>query len=148
MEKQVLNFLISWKDGILDISKSYIDNGDYEEKALKFIKDHYLFEIEDVLFKPTMTKSVLFRNDFNSALSYFIGGRIAEDTGFAIRPWKKIEISEVNNLKENNLIITMGVFKFTSFNTSELTKVAFTFVLKRSDDRLRIKVHHSSVIPI
>ena len=73
-KKQVINFLTSWKDGILNIRKSYIDKHDYKEEALSFVKNHYLFEVESVLFKPTLTKSILFRNDINSALSYFIGG--------------------------------------------------------------------------
>jgi len=145
-DKQVIEFLTSWKNGILDIRKSYVDKDDYEKKALKFIKDHYLFEIEDVLFKPTMTKTVLFRNDLNSALSYFIGGSIPEDNGFAIKPWVKIDVNEINNLFENNFIITMGVFKFTSFDSDKLIKVAFTFVLKPTKGKLKIKVHHSSII--
>tara|TARA_Y100000768_G_scaffold380194_1_gene356945 strand:+ start:548 stop:988 length:441 start_codon:yes stop_codon:yes gene_type:complete len=146
MEKQVLDFLTSWKDGILNISKSYIDKDSYQKKALKFIQSHYLFDVENVLFKPTMTKSILFRNDLDSALSYFVGGSIPEDTGFAIKPWEKIDISEVSHLLENNLIIAMGVFKFTLSNTHEVTKVAFTFVLKCTDDKLKIKVHHSSIV--
>ena len=148
MEKEVQNFLTSWKEGILNISKIYIDKGDYKKEALKFIKNHYLFEIENVLFKPTLTKNILFRNDLNSALSYFIGGSIPEDAGFAIKPWKKIEISEINNMFENNLIITMGVFKFTSYNDNETTKVTFTFILKSNNERLMVKAHHSSLVPI
>ena len=146
-KKQVINFLTSWKDGILNIRKSYVDKHDYKDEALSFVNNHYLFEVESVLFKPTLTKNVLFRNDINSALSYFIGGSIAEDTGFAIRPWKEIDIDEINVLIENDLIITMGVFKFTSYDTDELTKVAFTFFLKNTANKLKIKVHHSSIIP-
>ena len=148
MEEQVLNFLNSWKKGILDISKAYVANGDYQEEAIKFIKKHYLFETEDVLFKPTMTKNVLFRNDLNSALSYFIGGSISEDNGFAIKPWKVIETHEVNNLIENNLIAVMGVFNFTEYESNECIKVVFTFILKSTNKALKIKIHHSSIIPI
>ncbi len=148
MEKQVLDFLTSWKDGLLSIRKSYVDKKDYQKKALDFIKDHYLFEVENVLFKPTMTKSILFRNDLNSALSYFIGGSIPEDNGFAIEPWEKINISEMTHLIEDNLIITMGVFKFISCNRNDSTSVVFTFILKSTDNRLKIKVHHSSIIPV
>ena len=148
MEKQILNFLNSWKNGILNISKTYVDKGDYKEEAIKFIKNHYLFETEDVLFKPTMTKRVLFRNDQNSALSYFIGGSIPEDNGFAIKPWKAIDTQEINNIIEKNLIVTMGVFNFTEFDTNERTKVVFTFILKSTDNVLKIKIHHSSIIPI
>ena len=147
MEKQVLNFLNSWKEGILNISKSYTDKEDYKKEALKFIQEHYLFETENVLFKPTLTKKILFRNDLYSALSYFIGGSIPEDTGFAIKPWEKIEINEINNLLENYLIISMGVFKFTSCDNNQITNVAFTFILKPINESLKIKVHHSSIIP-
>ena len=146
MEKKVLDFLTSWKNGILSISESYKDKGEYEKEGLKFIKAHYLFEHENVLFKPTITKNILFRNDLNSALSYFVGGSIAEDTGFAIKPWKSIEIDEINNLFENNLIITMGVFNFSLNDTNELIRVVFTFILKSTQDGLKIKVHHSSIV--
>ena len=49
---------------------------------------------------------------------------------------------------ENNLIITMGVFKFTSYNDNETTKVTFTFILKSNNERLMVKAHHSSLISI
>ena len=86
--------------------------------------------------------------DLNSALSYFIGGSIPEDNGFAIEPWEKINISEMTHLIEDNLIITMGVFKFISCNRNDSTSVVFTFILKSTDNRLKIKVHHSSIIPV
>ena len=35
-----------------------------------------------------------FRNSFEDALSYFVGGNIEEDNGFAIKPWFKIRFSE------------------------------------------------------
>ena len=43
-----------------------------------------------VLFKPTKAKEVPFRYTLEDALSYFIGGKYPEDSGFALEPWKEI----------------------------------------------------------
>ena len=108
---KINDFLNSWKDGIIRIGKVYLENGDYKQSAEKFIETHYAFDSESVLFKPTFTKEVIFRNSKDKALSYFIGGNIDEDHGFALKPWEKILIDELNILEENELIISMGIFK-------------------------------------
>ena len=76
-------------------------------------------------------------------MSYFIGGDIDEDKGFAIQDWKSINTDQMNILIEDELIIAMGVL---SFQTNEVLEVAFTFILKESNSNLKIKVHHSSLI--
>jgi len=93
------------------------------------------------LFKPTLTREEIFRNSFDRALSYFIGGDIDEDKGFAIQEWKSIDTDQINILIEDELIIAMGVL---SFKSDEGLKVAFTFMLKESNSNLKIKLHHSS----
>ena len=40
----------------------------------------------------------------------------------------------------------MGVFNFSSNDTNELIRVVFTFILKSTQDGLKIKVHHSSIV--
>ena len=55
-------FLDSWRDGIIKIGKVYLQNGNYKKSAEKFIETHYAFDTESVLFKPTFTKEVIFRN--------------------------------------------------------------------------------------
>ena len=142
-ETDVKLFVDSWKQGVLDIKNVYDNKGDYQEQASKFLKTHYLFETESVLFKPTLTREEIFRNSFDGALSYFIGGDIDEDKGFAIQEWESIDIDQINILIEDKLIIAMGVL---SFQTNEVLEVAFTFILRESDSNLKIKVHHSSVI--
>ena len=139
-------FLDSWRDGIIRIGKVYLQNGNYKKSAEKFIETHYAFDTESVLFKPTFTKEVIFRNSKDKALSYFIGGDIDEDYGFAIKPWEKILIDELNILEENKLIIAMGIFKLKPVNKEEIISVAFTFVFTKNNDNLKIKVHHSSPI--
>ena len=142
-ETDVKLFVDSWKQGVLDIKNVYDNKGDYQEQASKFLGTHYLFETESVLFKPTLTREEIFRNSFDRALSYFIGGDIDEDKGFAIQEWKSIDTDQMNILIEDGLIIAMGVL---SFKSNEVLKVAFTFMLKESNSNLKIKMHHSSLI--
>ena len=92
-ETDVKLFVDSWKQGVLDIKNVYENKGDYRKQASKFLQTHYLFETESVLFKPTLTREVIFRNSFDRALSYFVGGDIDEDKGFAIQEWKSIAVS-------------------------------------------------------
>jgi hypothetical protein len=99
-----------------------------------------------VLFKPTFTKEVIFRNSKHKALSYFVGGSIEEDYGFALKPWEKITIEELNILEENGLKVAMGLFNLKPVKIDEITSVAFTFVFTEDNDILKIKVHHSSPI--
>ena len=142
-ETDVKQFVDSWKQGVLDIKNVYDNKGNYQEQASKFLETHYLFETESVLFKPTLTREEIFRNSFDRALSYFIGGDIDEDKGFAIQGWKSIDTDQINILIEDQLIIAMGVL---SFKSNEVLKVAFTFMLKESNSNLKIKVHHSSIV--
>ena len=141
---KINNFLNSWISGIIQIGKVFLENKDYKESAKKFIESHYAFDSESVLFKPTFTKEVIFRNSKDMALSYFIGGNIEEDYGFALKPWEKISIDELNILEENKLSIAMGILKLKPVNSDKITSVAFTFVFTETNSSLKIKVHHSS----
>ena len=67
-ETDVKLFVDSWKQGVLDIRNVYDNKGDYQEQASKFLKTHYLFETESVLFKPTLTREEIFRNSFDCLL--------------------------------------------------------------------------------
>ncbi len=140
------SFLDSWKEGVIKIGQIYIDNGDYEEAAKEFLSLHYAFDTEEVLFKPTFTKEVVFRNSIDLALSYFIKGEIAEDNGFALKPWEKIELNELNVINDEKNKIAMGTFNFKPLNEDKFTLVAFTFFFTTSDGSLKIKVHHSSPV--
>ena len=143
---QIKNFLNSWKDGVIEIGRVYLEEGDYQKCAEKFLSSHYAFDHEEVLFKPTFTKEVIFRNSKDSALSYFIKGDVAEDNGFALRPWEDIKLEELNTIEENNLMVAMGILSFKPVDIDEITMVAFTFLVVNVDESLKIKVHHSSPI--
>ena len=143
---EVKDFLNSWKDGVIDIGIAYQEGIDYREKARTFIETHYAFDTGDVLFKPTFTNDVVFRNNLEDALSYFVTGDISEDSGFAIKPWEDIKTSEVSFILEHNLCAVMGVLHFKPLNSENKTKIAFTFILVKDNDRFKIKIHHSSEI--
>ena len=143
---QIENFLNSWKDGVIEIGRIHLEGGDYEKSAELFVSTHYAFDSEEVLFKPTFTKEVIFRNSKDLALSYFIGGEVAEDKGFALKPWEEIRLEDLNIIEQDNLMVAMGTLNFKPLNLKENTLIAFTFLLIDTDGSLKIKVHHSSPI--
>ena len=144
--EQIEEFLISWKNGVIEIGKVYLEGGEYELTANNFIEKHYAFIETDILFKPTFTKETVFRNNKKDALSYFVGGDISEDNGFALKPWEGIQLDELNTLTENDLTAAMGTLKFKPYKKEETTLVAFTFIFIKIGDNLKIKVHHSSPV--
>jgi len=143
---QIEHFLNSWKDGVIEIGRIHLEEGDYEKSAELFLSTHYAFDSEEVLFKPTFTKEVIFRNSKDLALSYFIGGEVAEDKGFALKPWEEIRLEELNIIEQDNLMVAMGTLNFKPLNLEQNTLIAFTFLLIDTDGSLKIKVHHSSPI--
>ena len=144
---EVVSFLDSWMSGVVSIGQTYTENNDFVSVAKDFISKHYNFTEGEVLFKPTFTKEVIFRNNKEDALSYFVKGNISEDNGFAIKPWEKIDLLDINIIIENGYCFCMGVLELFPLSKDESTKVAFTFMLvKDTNDSLKIKVHHSSPI--
>ena len=145
-DQQTKLFLNSWAKGVIQIGNDFVAEKDYMETALDFLSTHYAFDEEPVLFKPTFTKEVVFRNTKEAALSYFVKGYIEEDNGFALKPWEDISLEELKELKLNGLKVVMGTFKFKPAQSNDTTLVAFTFLLKEVGGKLKIKVHHSSPI--
>ena len=145
-KQDLFDFIKSWTDGLSMIRTAYEKNEDYKNIALEFINKHYLFNEESVLFKPTLTNKTIFRNSVDDALSYFIGGKHSEDTGFALKAFESVTIDEINTIIENNLIAIMGILDFKLMSPTEDMRVAFTFVLKTTKSDLKIKIHHSSLI--
>ena len=142
----IVGFLSAWRIGVLEIGMIHLEGGDYIKSAKNFINTHYAFEETDVLFKPTFTRETVFRNDKRGALSYFIGGDLSEDSGFALKPWESIELNELNTLIEKDLIAAMGTLKFKPHKKEGTILVAFTFIFTKIGDTLKIKVHHSSPV--
>ena len=145
-DQQTKLFLNSWAKGVIQIGNDFVAEKDYMETALDFLSTHYAFDEEPVLFKPTFTKEVVFRNTKEAALSYFVKGYIEEDNGFTLKPWEDISLEELKESKLNGLKVVMGTLKFKPVQSNDTTLVAFTFLLKEVGGKLKIKVHHSSPI--
>ena len=145
-KQELFEFIKSWIDDLSRIRTAYEKNEDYKNMALEFINKHYLFNEESVLFKPTLTNKTIFRNSVDDALSYFIGGKYSEDTGFALKAFESVTIDETNTIIENDLIAIMGILDFKLLSPAEHMRVAFTFILKTTESGLKIKIHHSSLI--
>lgn len=53
-EDEVVSFLNSWKNGVINIGKKFTENDDFISEAKNFISQHYNFNESDVLFKRTI----------------------------------------------------------------------------------------------
>lgn len=145
-KQDVLDAQKAWTDGIVAISKVYVEEGDYKARASQHIKDLYAYDQGEVLFKPTLASDDQFRETFNEALSYFVGGEISEDKGFAIKPWSNVRFGEQQIITDSDSATAMGNYFFTPVGSEEETKVEYTFgYMKDEEGKLRINVHHSSL---
>jgi len=144
--QEVLDAQKQWADGIVAISKVYIDKGDFKARAEQHLKDLYAYDQGKVLFKPTLASDDQFRETYDQALSYFVGGKIKEDHGFAIKPWTKVRFGEQEILTDSDSAIAMGNYYFTPQGETKETKVEYTFGYTKDDaGKVRINVHHSSL---
>ena len=145
-EADVLAAQKEWAQGIVDIGKTFKKDGDYREKASQHIKDLYAYEQGEVLFKPTLASADQFRGSFDEALSYFVGGSIEEDKGFAIKPWTEVRFGEQEIITDSDSAIAMGNYFFTSDGSEDEVKVEYTFgYIMDEAGELRINLHHSSL---
>lgn len=145
-KQDVIEAQKAWAEGIVAISDAYINKEDYKARASQHIKDLYAYDRGEVLFKPTLASEVQLRKTFDGALSYFVGGDISEDKGFAIKPWAKVRFGEQQIITDSDSAVAMGNYFFTPVGSDEETKVEYTFgYMKDEDGKVRINVHHSSL---
>lgn len=136
---------MDWGKGIVDISKTYTEKGDYRAAAANHIVSLYNYQYGSVLFKPTLAAEFQFRGTYDQALSYFVTGKKAEDSGFAIKGWTNVRFENVGIITNDTNASAMGNYFFTGPD-GNVTKVEYTFGYVRGDDgKLRINLHHSSL---
>ncbi len=135
-----------WAKGIVELGKSKGDIVRSKKLATDFINSLYDFKNGTVQFKPTKASEFQFRNDFDSALSYFIGNNtdFPEDSGFALKPWLDVEFKNDSINLVDNVGIAMGNYFFTDLKGIKI-KVEYSFVYKREGESLKIILHHSSL---
>lgn len=148
MELDVVEAQKAWGISLVGIGAAYENNGDYKTAAQNHLKKFYGFDEGKVLFKPTMAADKQFRNTFDGALSYFIGGNssFAEDTGFALKKWKDVRWENNGIINSDcDLAIAMGNYYFTDPN-GEVSKVEYTIAYRKNDQgQLKIVAHKSSI---
>ena len=146
MKNLIREYQTKWANGIVELGKTKGDIVNSKKLATDFINSLYDFKNGTVQFKPTKASEFQFRNDFDSALSYFIGSNpsFAEDAGFALNPWVDVEFKNDSVNVFDNLGLAMGNYFFTDLE-GEKTKVEYSFVYKREGESLKIILHHSSL---
>ena len=145
-KENVINAQRLWADHVIQIGALYTNNGDYKQAAYDFVSNFYAYRIGNVLFKPTLASKSQFRLNFDDALSYFVGGSIKEDKGFALKPWEKIRFGDRYFILEDYNALVMGNYYFQTSGESEEVKVEYTFgYIKNENGELVINLHHSSL---
>lgn len=143
-EKEVTEAQKKWSECIVEIGKSTPETA--KTTALNCINKLYAYDNGGVLFKPTKAAEKQFRDDKDSALSYFVKGEIKEDDGFALQPWSNVRFDNSKTLIDSDSAISMGNYYFTDANTNKEVKVEYTFgYIKDKDGNLKINLHHSSL---
>lgn len=135
----------AWGEGIVTIGEAFSEGEDYTEAAEEHIERFYAYGSHPVLFKPTLAADEQFRGDFDGALSYFVGGSIAEDNGFAIAPYTDVRWENEGTFIDSDSAMAMGNYFFTR-TTGEEVKVEYSFGYVRDNEGdLKIVLHHSSL---
>jgi hypothetical protein len=149
-EAEVVSAQKAWGNALVSISTTYEQKGIAAAKSLaeKTIDAAYGYQFGPVLFKPTLTVAPqTFRTTKAGALAYFVGGNPAfpNDTGFALKGWRKVEIRNASILLSGNTATSMGNVMITD-KSGKVTTVDKTWTYIKDDKgALRIVGHHSSL---
>jgi len=144
-EQDIFEAQNSWSEGIIKMGQISDDRSSLELYVSDFLDRLYNFD-DQVLFKPTKAKDIQFRNDKNSAISYFIAGNdreCNEDKGFALSNWSKITFENKDIILGEEHALAMGNYTFENNNSK--IKVEFSFGYKKVDGLVKINLHHSSI---
>lgn len=134
-----------WGEGIVKISTAHARGGEYKDVAREHLDTLYNYDNGMVLFKPTLAAEDQFRGTYDEALSYFVQGIRAEDSGFAIKGWTNVRFENEGIYTDDDNAMAMGNYYFTGPDGS-VTKVEYTFGYVRGPDgELKINTHHSSM---
>merc|ERR1711924_499017 len=124
----------AWAKGIVDIGAAFSAKGDYKGKAAEVLDSLYGYSSGmEVLFKPTKAAAVPFRPTRDGAASYFCGGSVPEDKGFAIAPWTKVRFANHGTLLNADAATAMGEYYLTDTSGVE-HKAEYTFQYKKAKD--------------
>lgn len=142
---EVSEFKQAWGEGIVKIGEIHTSGGDYRQAATDHILEFYAYGERPVLFKPTLASEEQFRGTFDDALSYFVGGDLAEDGGFAIAPYTNVRWESEGTVINGDTAMSMGNYFFMQPDGSEV-KVEYTFGIEKLENgKKKFVLHHSSL---
>ena len=144
-EQDIFKAQNSWSEGIIKMGQISNNRSSLELYVSDFLDRLYNFD-DQVLFKPTKAKDIQFRNDKNSAISYFIAGNdreCNEDKGFALSNWSKITFQNNDIILGEEHAMAMGNYIFENKNSK--IKVEFSFGYIKVNGLVKINLHHSSI---
>lgn len=140
---------------ILDAQKKWADSlvkaGEIEESgrelflfAKRTLFHLYGFGEREVLFKPTKARVTRFRSTVEEAISYFIGGSLAEDEGFARNRFKEVTFSNYKIIIHCDEAFVNGTYHFL-FPDGNQISADYTIGYYLSEaGHAKIFLHHSS----
>lgn len=149
-EAEVIAAQQAWGEALVRISQDHEQGGLKKAKATAaaIIDAAYAYQMGPVLFKPTLTQAPqTFRLTREGALAYFVGddARFPQDTGFALKGWRKVDIQNAGIHIHGDVATTMGKVTLTD-RQGQQTTVDKTWQFKKDDaGKLRIVLHHSSL---
>jgi hypothetical protein len=130
-----------WGNAIVAIGQAE----DAAAEAQKTLDNLYAYDMGVVLFKPTLASNVPFRGSEEEAHSYFVGGSIEEDNGFALAPYTNVRFENEGIITNCDSAISMGEYYFTTTEGEEVkVEYSFGYIRDESGD-LKINLHHSSL---
>ena len=137
----------NWGKGVVNLGKAYLEKKNVNALAEIHVEKFYGYKYGKVLFKPTKASNIQFRNTFESAVSYFVGGNkdYPEDHGFALNPWTNVRFENSDIIINQDKALAMGNYFFTDLKGNEI-KVEYSFgYFKTKEGELKINLHHSSI---
>lgn len=140
-EAEVMAAQQSWGEAIVAIGAA----DDAQTAAQNTLDNLYAYDMSTVLFKPTLASEEPFRGAEDEALSYFVGGDISEDNGFALAPYTNVRFENEGIITYCDNAVAMGEYFFTKTDGTDV-KVEYSFGYVRDEDGdLKINLHHSSL---
>ena len=145
---EIANTQAKWAQYVVAIGASRADKQEYTNLANQMLDELYDFSDGGfILFKPTLAAEKPVRTTRAQTLSYFIDGKVHEDSGFALTPWVRVtfEPSFHYTVLEDGSLLVMGRCSF--FRADQTSETAdYTFGYRQTEEGgLRIYLHHSSL---
>ena len=136
----------AWSEMVIEIGEVYRIGGDYRSHAEELVADIYDVARGPVLLKPAYASGLPVRTELADIVSYYAGGGVWEDAGFALKPWRKIRFGRQFASFGPGTATLMGACYLTPSRSSIETRLDFTMCFRRdAHGIIRLQTHHSSI---